>query len=249
MLTLIRASFYKMFHDRAFLLCMIGTVLWTFLVEAAQVFTMDARGIADISQLANKWNTFSGLHAIEVPLIFIAIILFSAEYKDKSWKLLIAKGISKTGYFISKLLCILVLTLIISMITILTNAVGNVIFFHAPLSSTYIVYVLKFLCGQYLAHASIAVLILFVIFVTRSGEIASGLCMTMMIFSYVILSKLEAALNIPDQLLVRCCPFCQTAEMEFGGYTNWLQISLVFAGYLIFCTLAVVLVFGRRDVE
>ncbi len=248
MLNVMRASFYKMFRDKAFVLCLVGTACWSMIVIMAQVLTSSARGIADVSELANRWYGFIGLHAIEVPLIISAVLLFSGEFRDKSWKLLIAKGISKTSYFLSKLISMLCLTVILCFVSILTLAIGNVVLLHATMDSSYIGNVLLFFLGQTIAHCSIAIVTIMVICIVKRGEIASILCLMMMVLGYVILHGLENALSL-GELLTDYWAFSQTAFVDFGEVTNWGRIFITFLGYLVVCSVVTITFLKQKDIE
>ena len=248
MLNVMRASFYKMFRDKAFWISIAGTACWAMIVIMAQVLTSKARGISDVSQLANRWYGFIGLHSIEIPLIISAVLLFSGEFRDKSWKLLIAKGISKTSYFFSKLISMLCLTVIISFVSILTLAIGNVALLHATMDASYVGNVLKFFLGETIAHCSIAVLTIMIICIVKRGEIASMICLFLMIFGYVIFHGLEAALSL-GEVITDFWAFSQTAFVDFGGPVTWGRMVLTFLGYLATCSLIAVLFLKNRDVE
>lgn len=247
MLNAMRASFYKMFRDKAFAFCLLGTACWSIIVIMAQVFTSSARGIADVSELANRWYGFIGLHAIEVPLIISAVLLFSGEFRDKSWKPLIAKGISKTSYFLSKLISMLCLTVILCFVSILTLAIGNVVLLHATMDSSYIGNVLLFFLGQTIAHCSIAIVTIMVICIVKRGEIASILCL-MMVLGYVILRGLENALSL-GELITDYWAFSQTAFVDFGMVTNWGRIFITFLGYLVVCSVITITFLKSKDIE
>ncbi|MBE5861519.1 MAG: hypothetical protein E7295_01560 [Lachnospiraceae bacterium] len=248
MLNALRASFYKMFRDKAFVLCLVGTVCWSVVVIMAQMLTSHARGIADVSELANRWYGFIGLHAIEVPLIISAVLLFSGEFRDKSWKLLIAKGISKTSYFFSKLISMLCLTVIISFLSIMTLAIGNVVLLHATMDAAYVRNVLLFFLGQTIAHFSIAIVTIMVICIVKRGEIVSMICLMMMVLGYVILHGLENALSMGEQI-TDYWAFSQTAFVDFGGVTNWGRICIAFLGYLVACSAITITFLKHKDIE
>ena len=248
MLKVTKASLYKMFHDRALWLCLVGTVAWAMIVITAQVMTASARGISDVSQLANRWYGFIGLHSIEVPLILCAVLLFSSEYRDKSWRLLIARGISTTNFYVSKLICMLLLTVIISFTSIMTTAIANVVILHAPFHAAYVIEVLRFFAAECIAHLTIAVLVLTVIFLVRRGEITVMLSMFFMVFGYPILLGLEETIGI-DSVITDAWAFSQTAFVEFAGPAEWLRLCVTFVGYLVVCSLLVIGFLKCRDIE
>lgn len=248
MLNAMRASFYKMFRDRAFIPCLAGTIFWSVIVIMAQILTSSSRGIQDLSELANRWYGFIGLHAIEVPLIVSAVLLFSGEFRDKSWKLLIAKGISRTSYFLSKLVSMLCLTLIISFLSIMTLAIGNVSLLHATMNAAYVGNVLLFFLGQTIAHFSIAAVTIMVICIVKRGEIASMLCLMLMVLGYAILHGLENALSA-GEVITDYWAFSQTAFVDFAGVTLWGRICIACLGYLTACSVITITFLNHRDIE
>ena len=248
MLNAVRASFYKMFHDKAFLISIGGTVCWAVIVILAQLLTSKARGITDVSQLANRWYGFIGLHSIEVPLIISAAITFSGEFKDKSWKLLIAKGISRTSYFLSKLISMACLTVIICFVSILATAVGNVVLLHATMDLNYVVNVFAFFLGETVAHLSIAVLTITVICIVKRGEIAVMICLALMVLGYVILHGIESALSL-GEVITDYWAFSQTGFVEFAGAVSWGRLFITLLGYLVVCSLIAITILNHKDVE
>lgn len=248
MLNVIRASFYKMFRDKAFGICMAGSAAWALIVIMAQVLTSSARGITDVSELVNRWYGFIGLHVIEVPLIISAVLLFTGEFRNKSWKLLIAKGISRTSYFFSKLISMACLTVIICFISILTLAIGNVLLLHAGMNAAYVGHVLVFFLGQVLAHLSIAVLTMAIICIVKRGEIASIICLFLMVFGYVTLSGVEKAFSI-GEVITDFWAFSQTAFVEFNGPILWGRLFTSFLGHLVICSLIAITFLKCKDVE
>ena len=248
MLNAMRASFYKMFRDKAFGICLAGTVAWAFVVIMAQVLTSHARGIEDVSQLANRWYGFIGLHVIEVPLIVSAVLLFSGEFQDKSWKLLIAKGISKSSYFFSKLVSMLCLTVIISFASILTLAICNVALLHATMDAAYVGNVIRFFLAETAAHFSIAVLVITLICIIKRGDIASILSLFLMVFGYVMLSGVEKAFSL-GEVITDFWAFSQTAFVEFNGPVAWGRIGISLLGHLVICSLLAITVLSRKDID
>jgi len=248
MLNAIRASLYKMFHDKAFWICIAVTAAWAMIVIAAQVLTSSMRGIQDVSELANHWYGFIGLHSIEVPLIASSALLFAGEFRNKSWKLLIAKGISKTSFYIAKLVSILTLTVIISFVSILVLAIGNTTLLHATFDLAYIGNVFLYFLEETIAHMTIAVLIIMIICIVKRGEVASMISFFLMIFGYVLLRSLENALGL-GEFLTDIWAFSQTAFSEFGGPADWGWVLSVFFGHLIVCSVITILFLNCRDVE
>lgn len=248
MLNAMRASFYKLFHDKAFGICLTGTVAWALIVIMAQVLTSHSRGIEDVSQLANRWYGFIGLHVIEVPLIVSAVLLFSGEFRDRSWKLLIAKGISKTSYFFSRLISMLCLTVIISFVSILTIAICNVVLLHATMNAAYVGNVIKFFLGETAAHLSIAVLTVTLICIMKRGEIASIICLFLMVFGYVTLSGVEKAFSL-GEVLTDFWAFSLTGFVEFDGPVAWGKILIAFLGYVVICSLIAIAFLNHKDID
>lgn len=246
---MIRASFYKLFHDKATWICLAGTVVWSLQVGLALIWIADEKpDLSDVMALEKFWMDFINYQAAMIPLLVSSIVLFTSEYKDKSWKLLIAKGASQAGYFFAKLLCILCLEVLICTIAILTGAAFTMLYLSVPMSAAYIGLVLRYLVAQLIAHGTMAVLILTVSFLVRNSEVSSSINMILMIFGTMALSKLEGALKIGDAL-TGCWAFAQHFHISFCGDSAWSRLILVFVGYLAVCSLAAILFSARRDVE
>ena len=246
---MIRASFYKLFHDKATWISLVGTVVWSLLVASMIAWSADARlDLSDAYALEKYWRDFMSFHAIKIPLFVSSIVLFTTEFKDKSWKLLIARGISRSSYYFSKLLCILALTVMISFVAMMTGAAFGACALDMQVSGTFAVEFLRYVVLQTVAHCTAAILILAVYFLVRNGEISSSINMLILIFGTMALSKLEGALSLGDTL-TGSWAFAQSMFVSFTGQGECIRILLVFVAYLVICSLTVLLLERRRDVE
>ncbi|MBQ9489424.1 MAG: ABC transporter permease [Lachnospiraceae bacterium] len=246
---MIRASFYKLFHDKATWIGLVGTAVWSLLVGSMIAWSADAKlDLSDTYALEKYWRDFMAFHAIRIPLLVSASTLFTTEFKDKSWKLLIARGISKTSFFFSKVLCILVLTIMISFVAITTGAAYGTCALGMQTDGAFAGNLFRYFLLQTVAHGTAAILILAISFLIKIGEISSSLNMVLMIFGTMVLSKLEGALSLGDAL-TGSWAFAQPMLISFTGQSEWIRILIVFAAYLILCSLAVLLVERSRDIE
>ena len=105
-----------------------------------------------------------------------------------------------------------------------------------------------FFLGQTIAHCSIAIVTIMVICIVKRGEIASILCLMMMVLGYVILHGLENALSLGG-LITDYWAFSQTAFVDFGMVTNWGRIFITFLGYLVVCSVITITFLKLKDIE
>ena len=142
----------------------------------------------------------------------------------------------------------LCLTLIISFLSIMTLAIGNVSLLHATMNAAYVGNVLLFFLGQTIAHFSIAAVTIMVICIVKRGEIASMLCLMLMVLGYAILHGLENALSA-GEVITDYWAFSQTAFVDFAGVTLWGRICIACLGYLTACSVITITFLNHRDIE
>lgn len=249
MKNMIRASFFKLFHDKAIWISLAGTVAWSLFLCFALIWISDGKLIlTNFVTMERYWRDFIGYHAIMVPLLVSSIVLFTSEFKDRSWKLFIARGISKASFYFSKVPVILFLTALICFVSILTGAVFSLAALGAPMSKLYLGFVLRFYCLQVIAHGTAAILILSISFLIKVSEISSSLNMVLLVLGTMALSKLEGALFLGDAL-TGSWAFAQPLRVCFAQWNDVLRFVLTFAVYLVVCSLVVILFTARRDVE
>ncbi|MBQ3905282.1 MAG: hypothetical protein II743_00795 [Lachnospiraceae bacterium] len=249
MKNVIRASLYKMFHDKALRICLVGTAIWALLVSVMLTWAADGEmGLSDPWLLAKYWRDFISYHSINIPLLTSVAVLLSAEYKDQSWRLWIAKGISQLSYYFTKLLCALTLVIMISFIAILTGAVFGVLALGMPMSGLFVLTMLKFFAGQCIAHMTVAVLGFTLVFLLRNGDIASCINMLLLVFGTMVLSKLEKAWEL-GEVLTGAWAFGQFEYATFGLGIDLMRLLVVFVSYLAVCSLIAFLIATHRDVS
>ena len=249
MKNVIRASFHKMFHDKAFWVSLAGTAGWSVFIGMALTWIADAKlDVTDVSVVEKYWRDFLGFYVVSIPLLVSSTVLFTSEFKDKSWKLLVARGISKTKIYFAKMLCMLLLSTLITFVAILTGAIYSVAALGVPMSVAYAVSVLKYFALQAIAHGTAAVFVLSVYHLIKASEVSSSLNMILLVFGTMALSKIEDALSLGDAL-TGCWAFAQHACVSFVGPSDWIHVVVTFAAYLIVCSLAVIVLTSRGDVE
>ncbi|MBR6477436.1 MAG: hypothetical protein IKS85_03210, partial [Lachnospiraceae bacterium] len=193
-------------------------------------------------------DSYLGGHPIVLPFIVCIVLFFTSEYKDHSWKLLIAKGVSKVSYYVSRLLSAFALAFIISGVAILSGITCDLTMFGGKLSAGYLWNVLTFAVGQGYANCVIATLVLSLSMIIKSGEIAAFLSSCMLVFGYYFLHKLEVAMNW-GEALTSVWAFDLSAYMLFGEPMNWGWVTIVFLAYLAVFSAITLFVLSRRDVE
>lgn len=249
MKNMIRASFYKLFHDGVTWISLAGTVIWSLFIGMMVRWIGDAgTGSQELIAAEKYWNDFIGYHAVMIPLLVSSIVLFTTEFKDKSWKLLVARGISKTAFYFSKLLCILTLTVMLSIVAVITGAIFGVAALGMQFDAAFAGRVLWFCIWQTVTHCTAAVLLLTVYFLIKVSEVSSAVNMLLLMFGTRALSKIENAASLGDAL-TGSWAFAQPLRVSFTGESDHLRILIVFAAYLIICSLAAVLFGVRGDVE
>ena len=249
MKNMIRASFYKLFHDKATWISLAGTAVWSLFVSMMLTWIADGKLDASDAMTAEKyWRDFMGYHAVMVPLLISSIILFTSEFKDKSWKLFVARGISRAGHYFSKLPCILTLAVMLSFVAIAFGAVYGVVMLGMQFNAAFAILLLRYFMLQSVAHGTAAVLILTIYFLIKVSEVSASINTVLLMFGTMALSKIETALSLGDALTGGFA-FAQPLRVSFAGANEWIRILIVFAAYLVACSLAVILFGVRGDVE
>ena len=247
MTKMIRASFYKMYQDKASALCLVGTALWTLLIIWFINWPTDnGLNLMDPEQLVKYWREVFSSQSVSVPFLTGIIILFSAEFKDQSWKLVIAKGVSQAEYYFVKLLCCLTLEVRICFFVTLTATLVGWGSMNMPMSGAMLWTIFLYFVGQCIAHAPMTVLAYTVVFLFRNPEVASTFNILLLFFGSLLLRKLGGAFGIGNAL-AGIWAFEQYQFVVFGGPTEWIYVGIIFLAYLVVCGLVVCVSSARRD--
>ncbi|MBR3469813.1 MAG: ABC transporter permease [Lachnospiraceae bacterium] len=249
MKNMIRASFYKLFHDKATWISLAGTAVWSLYVCVMLTWIADGKlDVSDAVGAEKYWRDFMGYHGVMVPLLISSIVLFTSEFKDKSWKLFVARGIPRAGYYFSKLPCILTLTVMLSFVAIAFGAAYGVAKLGMQCNGVFVILLIRYFLLQTVAHGTAAVLILTIFFLIKIGEVSASVNAVLLMFGTMALSKIETALSLGDAL-TGAFAFAQPLRVSFSGADEWVRILIVFVAYFVACSLAVLLLGVRGDVE
>ena len=248
MTKMIRASFYKMFQDKASVYCLVGTVLWTLLIIWFINWpTDDGLKLMNPENLEKFWREVISMQSVSIPLLISMIVLFSAEYKDQSWKLVIAKGVSQAEYYFVKLLCCLTLQVKICFFAILTATLVGWGSMSMPMNGAMLGAIFRYFAGQCVAHAPVTVFAFTVIFLLRNPEVASAVNVLLLVFGGTLLSKLEKAYQLGNAL-TGIWAFDQFQYVVFDGEVAWAHVGIIFLAYLAVCGLTVSITSAHRDI-
>jgi len=251
MTKMIRASFYKMFHDKASTLCLVGTALWTLLIIWFIIWfinwpTDHGLNLMDSELLVKFWRDVFSMQSVSVPLLTGMIVLFSAEFKDQSWKLVIAKGVSQAEYYFVKLLCCLWLEIKICFFVTMTATLVGWGSMNMPMNGVMLGTIFQYFVGQCIAHAPMTVLAYTVVFLIRTPEVASSFNILLLFFGSLLLRKLEGAFGLGN-VLTGVWAFEQYQFVVFNGPIEWIYVGTIFGAYLMVCGLIVCVSSARRD--
>ena len=247
MTKMIRAAFYKMYQDKASALCLVGTALWTLLIIGFINWAPeDGLNLMVPEHLAKYWREVFSMQSVSIPLLTGMTVLFSAEFKDQSWKLVIAKGVSQAEYYFVKLLCCLWLEVQVCFAATLTATLVGWGSMNMPMSGAMLWTIFLYFVGQCIAHAPMTVLAYTVVFLFRNPEVASTFNILLLFFGSLLLRKLGGAFGIGNAL-TGIWAFEQYQFVVFGGPTEWIYVGIIFLAYLVVCGLVVCVSSARRD--
>ena len=119
---------------------------------------------------------------------------------------------------------------------------------HATMDAAYVGNVIEFFLEETMAHFSIAVLTISLICIIKRGEIASIICLFLMVFGYVTLSGVEKAFSF-GEVITDFWAFSQTAFVEFNGPVAWGRILISLLGHLVICSLIAIAFLSRKDID
>lgn len=248
MINCIRASIYKMFHDRKIVLCFLGTALWTLTVIVVYYVFKSSIGM-DVSQLTPILDTFLAGHPIELPLILTCSILFSSEFRDRSWTMLLSKGISKKEYYFAKFTCAVLLAASFTLISFIVVVPADILISRGgAVSSGYFWELGAFIVGQILANAVIASFMLCTIIICKRGEVPATVNAVFMVMGYPLMHKVEQALGL-GETLTNYWIYSLQYHVNPGMPHQWGVLLVSFVLYLILFSLISLCFLYKRDAE
>ena len=249
MRNMIKASFYKMFHDKALRVILVCAAIGVYLYVGFWCRATDAE-LLPMDQFTNELYAYPFLGGFMIPIIVGVLVLFSTEFKDQSWKLMIAKGCSLKDYYFAKLLCCLTLEVMISFVVILATTFLGAGVYGMPIGGDVFKSIVIFFFAQCLANASLTVLVYTLLFIIRNGAIAACFCALTYVFGGRMIAMTEEMLNM--EVYGPLYGIWVTGQYRYAYFNekpDWIFMAFVLLGYLLACSLAALVLTRNRDVD
>ena len=202
MINMIRADFYRIVKGRTLMSCLLLTVGWVFLCAYARMATISLRETLSGSEIViDYWNSFFNYYPVVFPISIFCTCFASADFRQKTIKGYVSKGISKWTYYLSKLICCWLIVLLFLSVAFLVGIGCGRILFQVPLAE--ITSVWKFgiyLLCQWLFHASVITLEISVAFLVRNSLSDMAVNLSIVFFGTFLLFTIEDVLGMGDVL-------------------------------------------------
>lgn len=250
MLNMVRADFYRVFQGKKFKLCLLFTFVWVISCALLQEGTVAIREtFAGLKINIDYWNSFWGYHPVMIPLITFCCMEFITDFKQKTIKLYVAKGISKWSFLFSKIFMGWIAAFAFVVVALFAGIICDVIMWGGNLSAFLSINFIGYLLEYGIAHATAATFIISIIFLMRGNGICSVINLLLLIYGYFILNKMELAMG-QNELITRFWVYSNIGSIEMGNLARMLpEILLLFALYFIVFGLFSGVIFNRLDIE
>ncbi len=250
MLNMIRADFYRCFHGKTFPLCLSFTFLWVIFCAFLQQATLTMReSLSGTTIQIDYWNSFWGYHPVIIPLLLFCCVDYMTDFKQKTIKLYVAKGISRWNFLFSKILMGWIVAFLFVVVALLAGIFSDVFFWGGNPSFFVNPNFLVFLLAYWLLHATAATFIISTIFLLRGNVICSAINLLFLIYGYFFFHKIELSLGY-DNLITRFWLYSYIGSVDMSNLSSMLpKVLLLFVGYFVVFGAISNVMFRKIDVE
>ena len=250
MLNMMRADLYRFFHSKKFKGCLLFTFIWVISCGLLQQGTLTMReAAAGVKINIDYWESFWGYHPVLIPLIVFCCIEYATDFKQKTIKLYVAKGISKWSFFFSKIFMGWLVAFIFVGVALLSGMLCDMILWGGSFSAFLSVDFMGYLLGQWLFHGTAATFIISLVFFMRGNAVCTVVNLLLLIFGYALMHKFEMTMG-HDGLITNFWVYSYINGIEMESLTQTvIRVALLFAGYFAVFGMISGIIFHKRDVE
>lgn len=249
MIRLIRSQLYKMFHNTIFWICIlitIGSVLFYSVFDSLRP-EIAANGL----QLVDYFSILFQNYSTGLPVLIFCVIFASEDFTCGAIHYYLAKGITRTQYYISKLITCALAAIIYVFVAAISGTVISHFLWH-NLSSFAAISILQlaffFFC-QSILHISYAAFIVFTCFLFKNSVISSVFNMFLLIFGFLILHKIEDMIW-GTYVISMYWPVAMFQRVQVLTAAEWFSIvAAIFVIYVLVITFIGILVTQKKDVK
>lgn len=245
MANLLKSDLYRLFRSKCFY---ISLVLVATMIVLYLSFDIKNNSQHNIFSLIDK---ICKNYSISIPMVFFMALYAGQEFSFGVIKCFLAKGISRTQFFLAKsIICSLAISIFVLLGFLVGIVIGQI---HWNIFEGITANSIKLVLFQYLMqtelHIAYGMLMLLVIYILGKMQISTMVNTGLLIFGFAILKSLQSMLNLRWNLynfwIGSLIDICQTNN----SYTWRVFEIFMGAAYIIVCLCLGFLIFGKRNLK
>ena len=249
MRNLLCSQVYKMFHNAIFWICAfitIGSVSFYSIFDSFRP-EIAANGL----QLVDYFSILFQNYSTGLPVLIFCVVFASDDFSCGAIHCYLAKGISRTQYYLSKLAACALAAMIYVAVAAIFGTVISHFLWHNLSSFTEInmLQLVFFFVSQSLLHISYAAFIVFTCFLLRNSVASSVLNMFLLIFGFLILHKIEDMIW-GTYVISMYWPVTMFQRVQVMTVAEWFPVvAVIFVIYGLALTFMGILLTQKRDIK
>ncbi len=250
MINLVRADMYRAVRSKETKACFLLTIVWVFLCAYAQSATINMREtLAGVEVTIDYWNSFFNYYPVVLPLVIFCSYYAANDFKQRTVKHYMERGISRWKYYLSKLVVGWTVAALLLLVAFATGMVCYKLFFETnDVSYMTLGNMLPYILCEMLCHMAVATFVISMVFFIRNSTVCMIINFVCFFFGYFALNSVRDLLNIDyDFTAFWAFSSVQGIGIERAAQNMPLAI-LIFFGYLIILGGLTMLHFRKRDV-
>ena len=250
MINLIRADWYRAIHGKAFRLCMLLTLGWVFLCAYMQHATIALRENLSGGEITIDYiHSFFNYNPITLPLIIFCSSFVANDFRQKTVKHYMEKGIDRWKYFVSKMVIGWLAAVIFLACAFAMGFFCYKMYFDTGSAVEISVQnILIFVICQMLCHMSVATFAVFVTGMIRNSSASMAVNFIFMFFGYLGLSGLMKMISFDFDISLLWA-YSTVGMTSIGVGMPWtIWVILVFLGYFIVFNGILMVIYKKKDI-
>lgn len=250
MINLVRADMYRAVHAKETKICCLITFVWVFFCAYAQSATINMREMLSGSEITiDYWNAFFNYYPVVLPIVVFCSYYVANDFKQRTIKHYIEKGIPRFKYYLSKLIIGWTMATVFLFIAFATGLLCYRIFFKTTdVSFMTAANIVPYILGEILCHMAVVTFVTSMVFFIRNSSVCMAINFLCFFFGYLILNSVRQLLGIKLDVTA-IWAFSSVQVIGIEGAAAYIPMAiLIFLGYFIVLGGISMLFFRKRDV-
>ena len=250
MINIIRADWYRAMHGKAFRLCILLTLGWVFLCGYMQHATIALRESLSGGEITIDYiNAFFNYDPVTLPLLIFCSCYVANDFRQKTVKHYMEKGMERWKYFISKMVIGWLAAVIFLFCAFAMGFLCYKMFFDTGIAPDMNVKnMLLYVICQMLCHMSVATFVIFISCMIRNSSASMAVNFIFMFFGHLGLRSLMKILPINFDISLLWA-YSGVGMTDMGAGIPWtVWVILVFIGYFVVFSGILMLIYRKKDI-